>query len=145
MRHTTALQSSSLWIGLGCGECEGEGEKKRTQQGEAKSKDNQAEAGTKPGAGSQVTQHTDNRLSGTIYRAAGRKYWARRMSFVIQRVRIKVSQIGSRSEWRSMDDNLLIEREGKRMSEKKVSKLGDQNKKINKKERTTLPNPPLST
>jgi hypothetical protein len=34
---------------------ESEGEKKRNQQSEAKSKDNQAEAGTKPGAGSRVT------------------------------------------------------------------------------------------
>ena len=33
-----------------------EEEKKRNQQGEAKSKDNQAEAGTKPGAGSRVAQ-----------------------------------------------------------------------------------------
>ena len=33
-----------------------EKKKKRNQQGEAKSKDNQAEAGTKPGAGSRVAQ-----------------------------------------------------------------------------------------
>ncbi|CEI38968.1 unnamed protein product [Fusarium venenatum] len=54
--HSTVLQSSNLWIGLECGEGEGEDEKKRNQRSEAKSEDNQAEAGTKPGAGSRVTQ-----------------------------------------------------------------------------------------
>lgn len=73
-QHNTVMQSSNLWIGLECGEGENEGKKKRNQQSEAKSKDNQAEAGTKPGAGSRVTQYTDNRLSGTTCRAADTKY-----------------------------------------------------------------------